>query len=271
MAANALVQTRIDGKVKEEAAAVLSAMGLTVSEAVRLMLTRVAHDKALPFEPLIPNEQTVAAMREARAGGLQKFTSVDGLIANIAETAYEPDQLELLAAVGEGSLAWNVLETTVRLVMYRLGDGHNAIDVLTSGMNASPLASAFEVMINEFAPTSLKNHLLYAQKLFGRLRENRNEFTHGPMYVVRNGAGAASILTQGMTAKGRLKIYQGALSLADMRSFTAEVTAAQHFLGQLAVHLWSLPPEAKVAAIDKIELPSMPAKLVKRGNNLADI
>lgn len=55
MAANALVQTRIDGKVKDEAAAVLSAMGLTVSDAVRLMLTRVAHDKALPFEPLIPN------------------------------------------------------------------------------------------------------------------------------------------------------------------------------------------------------------------------
>lgn len=83
MAANALVQTRIDGKVKEEAAAVLSAMGLTVSDAVRLMLTRVAHDKALPFEPLIPNEETVAAMREARAGGLQKFSSVDALMADL--------------------------------------------------------------------------------------------------------------------------------------------------------------------------------------------
>ncbi len=54
MAANALVQTRIDSAVKEEAAAVLAAMGLTVSDAVRLMLTKVAHDKALPFEPLVP-------------------------------------------------------------------------------------------------------------------------------------------------------------------------------------------------------------------------
>lgn len=83
MAANALVQTRIDGKVKDEAAAVLSAMGLTVSDAVRLMLTRVAHDKALPFEPLIPNEETVAAIREARAGGLPKFQSVDALMADL--------------------------------------------------------------------------------------------------------------------------------------------------------------------------------------------
>jgi len=83
MAANALVQTRIDGKVKEEAAAVLSSMGLTVSDAVRLMLTRVAHDKALPFEPLIPNEETVAAMREARAGGLKKYGSVDALMAEL--------------------------------------------------------------------------------------------------------------------------------------------------------------------------------------------
>ncbi|WP_237388518.1 type II toxin-antitoxin system RelB/DinJ family antitoxin, partial [Xenorhabdus sp. Sc-CR9] len=65
--ANHLVQTRIDGAIKEEAAAVLNPMGLTVSDAVRLMLTRVAREKALPFEPLVPNETTIAAMREARA------------------------------------------------------------------------------------------------------------------------------------------------------------------------------------------------------------
>ena len=83
MAANALVQTRIDGKVKDEASAVLAAMGLTVSDAVRLMLTRVAHDKALPFEPLIPNPETVAAMREARAGNLRSYESVDALMADL--------------------------------------------------------------------------------------------------------------------------------------------------------------------------------------------
>ncbi len=80
MPANKLVQARIDGAVKEEAAAVLAAMGLTVSDAVRLLLTRVAHDKALPFAPLTPNETTLAAMREARAGGLQQFESVEELL-----------------------------------------------------------------------------------------------------------------------------------------------------------------------------------------------
>ncbi len=83
MAANALVQTRIDGTVKREAATVLAAMGLTVSDAVRLMLTRVAHDKALPFEPLVPNEATIAAMAQARAGGLPSFDSVDALMADL--------------------------------------------------------------------------------------------------------------------------------------------------------------------------------------------
>jgi DNA-damage-inducible protein J len=80
MGANALVQTRIDGKVKKEAAAVLEDIGLTVSDAVRLLLTRVARDKALPFELLTPNAATLAAMREARAGNLNSFESVDALM-----------------------------------------------------------------------------------------------------------------------------------------------------------------------------------------------
>ncbi len=77
MAANQLVQARIDGAIKEEASAVLSAMGLTVSDAVRLMLTRVAREHALPFDPLIPNETTVAAIREARRGNLETVSIAD--------------------------------------------------------------------------------------------------------------------------------------------------------------------------------------------------
>ena len=83
MAANQLVQTRIDGAIKEEAAAVLAAMGLTVSDAVRLMLTKIAHEHALPFDPLIPNATTIAAMKEARAGNLAKFDSVEALMADL--------------------------------------------------------------------------------------------------------------------------------------------------------------------------------------------
>ena len=83
MVANALVQTRIDGTVKEEAAAVLATIGLTVSDAVRLMLIRVAHDKALPFEPLIPNAKTVEAMKEARASKGVSFNTVEALMADL--------------------------------------------------------------------------------------------------------------------------------------------------------------------------------------------
>lgn len=83
MATNALVQTRIDGAVKEEAATVLAAMGLTVSDAVRLMLTKVAREHALPFDPLIPNAQTIEAMKEARKGKLPSFASVDELLADL--------------------------------------------------------------------------------------------------------------------------------------------------------------------------------------------
>ena len=80
MAANQLVQARIDGAIKEEAAAVLAAMGLTLSDAVRLLLTRVAREKALPFAPLIPNTVTIEAMQEARKGGLSRFDSVEALM-----------------------------------------------------------------------------------------------------------------------------------------------------------------------------------------------
>jgi DNA-damage-inducible protein J len=83
MAANQLVQTRIDGEVKAEAAAVLAAMGLTVSDAVRLMLIRVAREKALPFEPLIPNETTIQAMKEARNGKGKRFATVADLMADL--------------------------------------------------------------------------------------------------------------------------------------------------------------------------------------------
>ncbi len=66
--------------MKEEAAAVLAAMGLTLSDAVRLLLTRVAQEKALPFAPLVPNAVTIEALKEARRGGLPRFSSVQDLL-----------------------------------------------------------------------------------------------------------------------------------------------------------------------------------------------
>lgn len=83
MATNGLVQARIDDRVKAEAAAVLKEMGLTISDAVRLMLVRVARDKELPFDVRTPNAVTIAAMEEGRRGDVRKFTSVDELFADL--------------------------------------------------------------------------------------------------------------------------------------------------------------------------------------------
>src|SRR5271165_1665355 len=65
MADNAVVRARIDEHIKSEAAAVLKAMGLTVSDAFRMLLVRVAKEKALPFQPLTPNAKTLEAMKAA--------------------------------------------------------------------------------------------------------------------------------------------------------------------------------------------------------------
>jgi DNA-damage-inducible protein J len=80
MTANAVVRARIDEHIKEEASVVLASMGLTVSDAFRLLLTRVASEKALPFEPLVPNQKTIEAMKEARRGKLRSFKSIDSLM-----------------------------------------------------------------------------------------------------------------------------------------------------------------------------------------------
>ncbi len=80
MVTNALVQARIDSIIKEEATAVLATMGLTVSEAVRLLLTRVAYEQTLPFGLLTPNTETVAAMQEAQWGNLPSAATMEQFI-----------------------------------------------------------------------------------------------------------------------------------------------------------------------------------------------
>lgn len=82
---NSVVRARIDSRIKSEAAAVLAAMGLTVSDAFRLLLVKVAAEKALPFEPLVPNAETIEAMRSARRGDLITAGSADELMASLHE------------------------------------------------------------------------------------------------------------------------------------------------------------------------------------------
>jgi DNA-damage-inducible protein J len=83
MSENSVVRARIDERIKEEAASVLSSMGLTVSDAFRLLLVRVAQEKALPFEPLVPNSKTIAAMRAARRGKVKAVGRGKDLLADL--------------------------------------------------------------------------------------------------------------------------------------------------------------------------------------------
>ena len=80
---NTVVRARIDEQTKEDAATVLAAMGLTVSDAFRLMMIRIARDKTLPFEPLIPNQDTIEAMKEARKGKLKRHRSSKTLLKSL--------------------------------------------------------------------------------------------------------------------------------------------------------------------------------------------
>ena len=83
MTANSVVRARIDERIKNEAAAVLAAMGLTVSDAFRLMMIKIAKEKALPFEPLVPNEETIEAMTAARRGALVTVGPPGKLLASL--------------------------------------------------------------------------------------------------------------------------------------------------------------------------------------------
>jgi DNA-damage-inducible protein J len=83
MASDAVVRARVDGQVKEKAAKVLAEMGLSVSDAVRLLLLRVAAEKALPFAIETPNAETRAAMAEQEQEARESFDSVADLMADL--------------------------------------------------------------------------------------------------------------------------------------------------------------------------------------------
>ena len=67
MATTAMVHVRVDETLKARAADTLAAMGLSLSDAVRVFLTRVVAEQGLPFELKAPNAATRAALAEAEA------------------------------------------------------------------------------------------------------------------------------------------------------------------------------------------------------------
>ena len=75
MPESAVIRARIDERTKAEASAVLAAMGLTVSDAFRLLMVRVAKEKSLPFELRTPKAKSVRTARKARAGQPSRRTA----------------------------------------------------------------------------------------------------------------------------------------------------------------------------------------------------
>jgi DNA-damage-inducible protein J len=72
-----MLHIRVDETLKQEAVQALEAMGLSLSDAVRLLLKRVASEQAWPLELKVPNATTVAAMKEARAMAIHRSRFAD--------------------------------------------------------------------------------------------------------------------------------------------------------------------------------------------------
>lgn len=83
MASHTVVSARINERIKAEAAKVLAGKGLSVADAIRLLLVRVAADKKLPFDIEAPNAATRAAMAELESGAGASFDSVGDLLADL--------------------------------------------------------------------------------------------------------------------------------------------------------------------------------------------
>lgn len=78
---DSVVRARIDTSIKERASDALAEMGLSLSDAIRLLLIRVAEERRLRFEVKVPNAATRQAMRELEAGKGEKFNSVAEMMA----------------------------------------------------------------------------------------------------------------------------------------------------------------------------------------------
>ena len=90
MAHSTMLHVRVDDEIKTQANEALAAMGLSMSDAVRILLKRVVNDQAFPLELKVPNAQTRAAIEEARAMMMNeraaRFDSADALIDDLEKT-----------------------------------------------------------------------------------------------------------------------------------------------------------------------------------------
>jgi DNA-damage-inducible protein J len=81
--ATTMVHIRVDQKMKQRATKTLAAMGMSMSDAVRMLLVRVVAEKALPFDVKVPNATTVKAMRASDKGQGKRHKSADAMFENL--------------------------------------------------------------------------------------------------------------------------------------------------------------------------------------------
>lgn len=83
MNADAVVRARIDTVTKERASVALEAMGLSVSDAIRILMLRIADEQRMPFDVMVPTPATAKAMQELHAGKGQRFATPDALFSDL--------------------------------------------------------------------------------------------------------------------------------------------------------------------------------------------
>jgi DNA-damage-inducible protein J len=81
--ADTYVRARIDNATKKQAAAALAEMGLSISDAIRLLMLRIVDERWLPFEVKAPNAATREAIAELEAGKGKRSTSIEALMADL--------------------------------------------------------------------------------------------------------------------------------------------------------------------------------------------
>ncbi|MCJ2135883.1 type II toxin-antitoxin system RelB/DinJ family antitoxin [Methylobacterium sp. J-026] len=83
MATDTVVRARINAATKDRAAKALEAMGLSISDAIRLLMVQIADEQRLPFAVKVPNAATRAALAEFDTGTGTRFADVDALMADL--------------------------------------------------------------------------------------------------------------------------------------------------------------------------------------------
>ncbi len=83
MKSDSVVRARVDEQLKLQAAAIFKAAGLTLSDAIRMMLLRTVQEKAIPFIPAKPNAATIRALKSSQKGQGKRFNNLEDMLKHL--------------------------------------------------------------------------------------------------------------------------------------------------------------------------------------------